>query len=62
MLSRTFHSTVVGRSAAMRRQRRRTVGNQRLLCSTNGCATLLEVDLDRGVATCPVCGFRRRLN
>jgi hypothetical protein len=62
MLSRTFHSTVVGRSAAMRRQRRRTVGNHRLLCSTNGCATLLELDLDRGMATCPVCGFRRRLN
>jgi hypothetical protein len=33
-----------------------------MLCSTNGCATFLELDLDRGQATCPVCGYRRRLN
>jgi len=46
----------------MRRQRRRVSGGHRLLCSTNGCATLLELDLERGLASCPVCGFRRRLN
>ncbi|HLX34401.1 MAG TPA: hypothetical protein VKR30_04060 [Candidatus Limnocylindrales bacterium] len=62
MLSRTFHSSVVGRSASMRRQRRRSSGSHRLLCNTNGCATLLELDLERGVATCPVCGYHRRLN
>ncbi|HEX8025663.1 MAG TPA: hypothetical protein VF484_05635 [Candidatus Limnocylindrales bacterium] len=62
MLSRTLHSSVVGRSASMRRLRRRTEGSHRLLCNTNGCATYLELDLDRGLATCPVCGYRRRLN
>lgn len=62
MLSRTNFSSVVGRSASMRRLRRRTVGGQRLLCSTNGCATLLDLDLDRRQATCPVCGYRRRLS
>jgi hypothetical protein len=46
----------------MRRLRRRTSSGHRLLCNTNGCATLLELDLDRGVATCPVCGYRRRLD
>ena len=61
MLTRTNFSSVVGRSASMRRQRRR-VGSHRLLCNTNGCATLLELDLDRGLASCPVCGYRRRLN
>jgi hypothetical protein len=62
MLSRTNFSSVVGRSASMRRQRRRAAENHRMLCSTNGCATALELDLDRGLATCPVCGYRRRLN
>jgi hypothetical protein len=46
----------------MRRLRRRSTHDHRLLCNTNGCATFLELDLDRGQATCPVCGFRRRLN
>jgi hypothetical protein len=62
MLSRTLHTSVVERSASMRRQRRRVSSGHRLLCSTNGCATLLELDLARGLASCPVCGFRRRLN
>jgi hypothetical protein len=62
MLSRTLHTSVVGRSASMRRQRRRISTGHRLLCSTNGCATLLELDLERGLANCPICGFHRRLN
>lgn len=62
MLSRSFHSSVVGRSASMRRLRRRTHGATRLYCSTNGCASYLELDLESGVATCPVCGLRRRLD
>ena len=62
MLSRTLHTSVTGRSASMRRLRRRSTSSQRLLCSTNGCATFLELNLDRGQATCPVCGYRRRLN
>jgi hypothetical protein len=62
MLSRTLHTSVVGRSASMRRLRRRSGGTQRLFCSTNGCASFLELDVERGTATCPVCGFHRRIN
>ena len=62
MLSRTYQASFAGRSASMRRLRRRSTSSQRLLCSTNGCATFLELNLDRGQATCPVCGYRRRLN
>jgi len=60
MLSRTYHSSVVGRSASMRRLRRRSHGSHQLLCNTNGCATRLELDVERGLATCPVCGYQRR--
>jgi DNA-directed RNA polymerase subunit RPC12/RpoP len=45
----------------MRRLRRRT-STSRLFCSTNGCASFLEVDANGQQATCPVCGYRRRLN
>jgi hypothetical protein len=62
MLTRTFQTSVAGRSASIRRLRRRNTGGYRLLCNTNGCATLLELDVDRGMATCPVCGYRRRLD
>jgi hypothetical protein len=46
----------------MRRLRRRSAGSQRVFCSTNGCASFLELDVERGMATCPVCGYQRRLN
>lgn len=46
----------------MRRLRRRTTATPRLFCSTNGCASFLEVDLDRREAVCPICGYRRRLS
>jgi len=62
MLSRTLQSSVAGRSASMRRLRRRSTGSHRLLCNTNGCATYLELDVERGLASCPVCGYHRRLN
>jgi hypothetical protein len=45
----------------MRRLRRRTAPH-RLFCSTNGCASFLELDLLGGYASCPVCGYRRRLD
>lgn len=61
MLSRSLHTSVVGRSAAIRRQRRRVVGSGRLFCSTNGCASFLTIDVERHEATCPVCGYTRRL-
>jgi hypothetical protein len=62
MLSRSIHSSVIGRSASMRRMRRRTGGAVRLYCGTNGCASFLELDPEASVASCPVCGFRRRLD
>jgi len=46
----------------MRRLRRRVAGSARLYCSTNGCASFLEVDVDGHEAVCPVCGYRRRLS
>jgi len=62
MLSRTLHTTTIGRAASSRRLRRRQATTGRLFCSTNGCASFLEVDVEGHQATCPVCGFRRRLN
>jgi hypothetical protein len=61
MLSRTYHSSVVGRSASIRRMRRRSNVN-RLYCRTNGCASFLELDPERRVAVCPVCGYSRTLD
>jgi len=53
---------MIGRASAARRQRRLLAGPARLFCSTNGCASFLEIVADRHEAVCPVCGFRRRLN
>lgn len=61
MLSRTYQSSVVGRSASIRRMRRRSQVN-RLYCRTNGCASFLELDPERRVAACPVCGYSRALD
>lgn len=49
------------RASAMRRQRRRATASH-VYCATNGCTTYLAVDPASGVATCPVCGYRRRLS
>ena len=62
MLSRSLHTSTVGRAASMRRLRRRTATTSRLFCSTNGCASFLEVDADGQQAVCPICGYRRWLN
>jgi hypothetical protein len=57
------HSTSA-RAGAIRRMRRRsnaaTVNAGRIFCSTNGCPSFLELDPTTGIATCPICGFRRR--
>ncbi len=50
-----------GRSASMRRLRRRSVST-RLYCRTNGCTSFLELQPERGLAICPVCGYSRRLD
>jgi hypothetical protein len=61
MLTRTYHSSVVGRSASIRRMRRRSMATK-LYCRTNGCASFLEVQPELGVAVCPVCGYTRHLD
>jgi len=61
MLSRSQYSSTIGRSAAMRRLRRRVSTTPRLFCSTNGCASFLVIDADGHEATCPICGYRRHL-
>ena len=64
MLSRTMTHSTSARAGAIRRMRRRSraasPGDGRIFCSTNGCASFLEPDPRTGVATCPICGFRRR--
>jgi hypothetical protein len=55
------------RAGSIRRMRRRTnaaaaANAARIYCSTNGCASFLELNPGAGTATCPVCGFQRRVN
>jgi hypothetical protein len=45
----------------MRRMRRRNTVRQ-FYCQTNGCTSFLELDAGAGVAICPICGYRRRVN
>lgn len=61
MLSRTCHSSVVGRSASIRRMRRRS-STTKLYCRTNGCTSFLELQPERGLAVCPVCGYTRHID
>jgi hypothetical protein len=65
MMTRSATSSVTGRSAAMRRMRRRTYAASaagRLFCGTNGCASFLEIDPQSGTASCHICGFVRRVH
>jgi hypothetical protein len=62
MLSRTYQSSMNGRSASMRRLRRRSMATTRLYCRTNGCTSFLELYPERALAICPVCGSTRRLD
>jgi len=65
MMTRSATATVTGRASAMRRLRRRSHtarSTGRLFCSTNGCASFLDLDPGAGVATCHVCGYVRHLN
>jgi hypothetical protein len=62
MLTRTHHSSVVGRSASIRRMRRRSIASTKLYCRTNGCTSFLEVQPERGLAICPVCGYTKHLD
>lgn len=60
MLTRTTTMSLSGRASAQRRQRRRS-SHAALYCATNGCASFLQVDAEAGVATCPICGYFRRI-
>jgi hypothetical protein len=42
--------------------RRRSAASNQLYCHTNGCTSFLLPDPAAGVATCPICGYSRRLN
>lgn len=45
----------------MRRMRRRAM-TTKLYCRTNGCTSFLELQPERGIAVCPVCGYSHRLD
>lgn len=62
VLTRATTTNLSYRAASIRRLRRRVATAGRFFCSTNGCASFLELDSERGIATCPVCGFQRRLS
>ena len=53
---------LAARSADSRRLRRRSLADDRLYCGTNGCTTYLELDPRTGVASCPICGYRRTVS
>jgi hypothetical protein len=59
MQPRSNHTHNFGQHASARRRIRRTTAGHRLFCSTNGCATLMQLDPSSGTATCPICGARR---
>ncbi|MFL5779175.1 MAG: hypothetical protein ACJ761_09555 [Chloroflexota bacterium] len=42
--------------------RRRSTAATRPYCGTNGCASFLEVEETSGTASCPICGFTRRVH
>ena len=64
MLSRTATSSIAGRGSSMRRMRRRTAATSagyRPYCSTNGCTSFLVLDAEGHAASCPICGYVRRM-
>ena len=61
MLSRTYHSSLAGRSASIRRMRRRNLATK-LYCRTNGCASILELHPEGGIASCQICGYSTRID
>ncbi|HUG31099.1 MAG TPA: hypothetical protein VMQ65_11375 [Candidatus Limnocylindria bacterium] len=41
---------------------RRRSHSTKLYCQTNGCPSFLEINAERGLAVCPICGFLKNLN
>ncbi len=60
MLTRSPSSPASFSQRALAQRRLRRSSAHRLLCNTNGCTTFLEVDTDRQVAVCPICGYVRQ--
>ncbi len=60
MQPHTYTQTSFGQSA--RRRIRRTTGEHRLFCTTNGCATYMQPDNNGQMATCPICGARQAIH
>ncbi len=60
MLTRSPGSPASLSQRALAQRRLRRSSAHRLLCNTNGCTTYLEVDGDRGIAVCPICGYVRQ--
>jgi hypothetical protein len=54
-------ATAMSARANSTRRIRRTQHNH-LYCSTNGCASFLQLDPSTGIATCPICGLTRRVH
>jgi hypothetical protein len=53
---------LAAQGAGSRRRRWRSRDGARLYCATNGCPTTLRLDPDESTATCPICGYQRRID
>jgi hypothetical protein len=65
MISRntTTLNSITQRQIAMRRlQHQQRSVTARLYCRTNGCTTFMNLDAPTGIASCPICGARRRVD
>jgi len=65
MISRSANqiTNISQRQSAMRRlQHQGRASTPRLYCRTNGCTTTMRLDALTGVASCPICGARRRID
>ena len=65
MISRSTNTitAISQRSASMRRlQLQQRTASARLYCRTNGCTTFMVPDSLTAIATCPICGARRRFD
>jgi len=62
MSTRTLRTASAMSARTMSTRRIRRTNHNRLFCSTNGCASFLQLDQTSGIATCPVCGLERRVH
>ncbi len=62
MSTRTMRHTSALSSHASSSRRIRRSNHNLLYCATNGCASFLQLDPVTGIATCPICGLKRRVH